>query len=149
MESTELEEFVRAWKDNSCSLFGLLRPELPSDRALEQGLKELIQDCYQTLLIGRYNDSIVMMGVFLEALMKERISLKTGIDFREPYGKCVDKLMGIRRRNERIEPLDHGALIETRDVIFLDRFREKRNRYTHFDETKVVKGKIHGAWEIN
>jgi hypothetical protein len=143
-----LGRYHETWKDLSSFLFCVLRPELPSNVFLELGLKELLQDCYQTLLIGRYNASIVMMGVFLEALMKERIRLKTGVDFKEPYAKCVDKLMGIKRNKGRIETLSHGSLIEMQAVIFLDRFREKRNMYQHFNEAEVVKQQIHEAYEI-
>ena len=146
----ELAAYQETWKNNSDFLFALLRPELPSTLTLDPGLKALYQDCYQTLLIGRYNASIVMMGVFLEALMKERIRLKTGKDFAKPYGQCVDRLMGIKRLKGRIERAGDGCnLIESKDIIFLDRFRDRvRNAYAHFDEAKVVDGRIMQAWEI-
>jgi hypothetical protein len=146
----ELAAYQETWKNNSDFLFALLRPELPSTITLDPGLKALYQDCYQTLLIGRYNASIVMMGVFLEGLMKERIRLKTGKDFPKPYGQCVDRLMGIKRLKERIERAGDGCnLIESKDITFLDRFRDKvRNVYAHFDEAKVVDGRIMQAWEI-
>lgn len=145
-----LGRYQETWKDNSDFLFVLLRPELPSNIILEQGLKELLQDCYQTLLIGRYNASIVMMGVFLEALMKERIRIKTGKDFKGPYAKCVDKLMGLKRlRKDRVKVLEHGTLVNSTDILFLDRFRDKfRNTYAHFDEAKVVNGRVHQIWKI-
>ena len=146
----ELAAYQETWKNNSDFLFALLRPELPSTLTLEPGLKVLYQDCYQTLLIGRYNASIVMMGVFLEALMKERIRLKTGKDFAKPYGRCVDRLMGIKRLKGRIERAGDGCnLIASNDIIFLDRFRDRvRNVYAHFDEAKIVNGRIMRAWEI-
>ncbi len=145
-----LGRYQEMWKDNSAFLFAQLRPELPNNVMLEHGLKELLQDCYQTLLIGRYNASIVMMGIFLEALMKERIRLKTGKDYTKDYGKCIDKAMGIERSGKgKIKSLSHGSLIESNDVRFLDKFRRTvRNTYTHFDETKVVDGRIIKAWEI-
>ena len=146
----ELEAYQETWKDNSGFLFALLRPELPSTLTLEPGLKALYQDCYQTLLIGRYNASIVMMGVFLEALMKERIRLKTGKDFTKPYGQGIDRLMGIKRLKGRIERAGDGYyLIAPNDIMFLDKFRDKvRNTYAHFDEARVVDGRIMQAWEI-
>lgn len=147
----ELNCYRETWNDNSGFLFALLRPELPSNVVLDPGLKYLYEDCYQTLLIGRYNASIVMMGVFLEALMKERIRLRTGKDFTKPYGECIDRLMGIKRlRKGHIERVGDGYnLIAPEDILFLDRFRKKvRNIYTHFDETTLVKGRIMQAWEI-
>ena len=139
--------YQETWKDNSSFLFAILRPELPDHVILEPGLKELFEDCYHTLLIGRYNASIVMMGAFLEALMKERIRLKTGKDFTEAYGKCVDRLMGIKRsgkgRKQRIERAGDGCnLIDSTDIRILDKLRDLRNTYAHFDEKKVVKGLV-------
>ncbi len=146
----ELAAYQETWKNNSDFLFALLRPELPSTLTFEPGLKALYQDCYQTLLIGRYNASIVMMGVFLEALMKERIRLKTGKDFTKPYGQCIDRLMGFKRLKGRIERAGDGCnLIASKDIIFLDRFRDRvRNVYAHFDEAKLVDGRIMRVWEV-
>jgi len=146
----ELAAYQEVWKNNSDFLFAVLRPEFPSTLTLEPGLKALYQDCYQTLLIGRYNASIVIMGVFLEGLMKERIRLKTGKDFAKPYGQCIDRLMGIKRIKGRIERAGDGRnLIASKDIIFLDRFKGKvRNIYAHFDEAKVVDGRIMQAWEF-
>jgi hypothetical protein len=148
--ASPLGRYQEFWVSTSSFLVALLRPELPSNVKLEPGLNSLYEDCYQTLLIGRYNASIVMMGVFLEALMKERIRIKTGKDFTKPYGECVDKLKGIKReRKGQIKQLSHGYLIEPKDILFLDRFREKvRNIYAHFDETKLVEGRIIKGWEI-
>lgn len=149
-----LKRYQETWNDTSGFLFAILRPELPGNVILEPGLKGLYEDCYQTLLIGRYNASIVMMGVFLEALMKERIRLKTGKDFRKPYGECIDRLMGIKRLRkggiERIERAGDGYnLIAIEDILFLHRFRDKvRNTYAHFDEAKVVDNQIMQVWEI-
>lgn len=145
-----LGRYQDTWVDNSHFLFALLRPELPDSINLEPGLNSLYEDCYQTLLIGRYNASIVMMGVFLEALMKERIRLKTGKDFRKSYGWCIDRLRGIKRlKNGCVRQLSGGYLIEPKDVAFLDKFRDKvRNIYAHFDEAKLVYGRIMKGWEI-
>jgi hypothetical protein len=149
--ASPLGRYQETWRDNSSFLVALLRPELPSNVKLEPGLNVLYEDCYQTLLIGRYNASIVIMGVFLEALMKERIRLKTGKDFTKPYGACIDKLRGIKReRRGHIKQLSHGCLIEPRDILFLDSFRgEVRNIYAHFDEIKLVAGRIMKGWEIS
>jgi hypothetical protein len=148
-----LMEYQETWKNNSSFLFALLRPELPEHITLEPGLKQLFDDCYHTLLIGRYNASIVMMGVFLEALMKERIRLKTGLDFTRPYAQCIDRLMGIKRVREKgieriIKAGDGYYLIAPKDILFLSRFRNLRNTYTHFDEAKAVGNKTMKAWKF-
>jgi len=145
--------YQETWKDNSSFLFAILRPELPDQVILETGLKELFEDCYHTLLIGRYNASIVMMGVFSEALMKERIRLRTGKDFTGAYAKCIDRLMGIKRSRrggiERVERADDGcSLIASEDIRILDKLRDLRNTYAHFDEKKVVNGLVGQVYEI-
>jgi hypothetical protein len=145
--------YRETWRDNSNFLFAVLRPELPDHVILETGLKELFEDCYHTLLIGRYNASIVMMGVFLEALMKERIRLKTGKDFTGAYAKCIDRLMGIKRSRgrgiERIKQAGDGCnLISSEDIRILDKLRDLRNTYAHFDEKKVVNGLVGQVYEI-
>jgi hypothetical protein len=70
-----LEAHKKGWYTKAEEIFPFLRPEptnndLPNPRSLF-----LYQDCYQTLLIGRYNSSIVMMGVLLEVIMKERMNI--------------------------------------------------------------------------
>ena len=146
--------YQETWKDNSSFLFALLRPELPDHLTLEPGLKQLFEDCYHTLLIGRYNASIIVMGVFLEALMKERIRLKTGKDFTGAYAKCVDRLMGIKRtgngKNQRIERAGDGYnLIDQMDIRILDKLRSLRNTYAHFDEKTVVNGLVGQVYPIS
>jgi hypothetical protein len=145
-----LGRYQEEWIENSNYLFALLRPELPSNIILTPGLKALYEDCYHTLLIGRYNASIVMRGVLLEAMMNERIRLKTGKDFSKPYGACIDRLMGIRRNKGRIEQAGDGcSLVALKDILFLDKFRDKvRNQYAHFDEAKLVAGRVMKGWEI-
>lgn len=146
----ELKNYRASWEHNSDHLFAVLRPEFPV-HVLGPGLKSLFDDCYHTLLIGRYNASIVMLGVFLEALMKERIRLKTGSDFPKPYGECVDRLMGIKRvRKKGIEYIKKAGngynLITPEDIRFFKRYRHLRNAYAHFDEVKVVSNRALKAW---
>ena len=152
METTSpLVGYQKTWFETSSFLFAILRPELPEHVHLEIGLKQLFDDCYHTLLIGRYNASIVMMGVFLEALMKERIRLKTGLDFTKPYAQCIDRLMGIKRVRKkgikRIKKVGNGYyLIAPEDIQFFSRCRNRRNTYAHFDEVKAVGNKTMKTW---
>ena len=154
LETTSpLVGYQKTWNDNSSYLFAILRPEFPEHLNLDIGLNQLLDDCYHTLLIGRYNASMVMMGVFLEALMKERIRLKTGLDFTKPYAQCIDRLMGIKRVRkkgiERIQKAGDGYyLIAPEDIQFFSRFRNLRNTYAHFDEVKAVGNKTMKTWEF-
>jgi hypothetical protein len=151
-KTSPLVGYQKTWNDTSSFLFAILRPEFPEHLNLEIGLQQLLDDCYHTLLIGRYNASIVMMGVFLEALMKERIRLKTGLDFTKPYAECIDRLMGIKRVRKKgvecIEKVGNGYLIEPKDIQFFRSFRNRRNTYAHFDEVKAVGNRTMQTWEF-
>jgi len=116
------------WKKNAEEIFPLLRPPLYQSDLENARLFFLYEDCYHTLLIGRYNASIVLMGVLLEAIMKERIWLKLGIDFRGTYGGCL-----------RI--MEKEKLMKAGDIYFLRKFKDEiRNPYTHADESEILEG---------
>lgn len=131
-----LGRYIEHWTKSAEELFPLLRPELSIMKLPIPGLYFLYEDCYYTLLIGRYNASIVLMGLLLEALMKERIRLKTGKDLRGPYEQCLREI-------------EKKGLMEPRDIYFLRQFKEKiRNPYAHFDELEIVSGMTVPVWEI-
>lgn len=116
------------WRKNAEEIFPLLRPPLYQSDLENPRLFFIYEDCYYTLLIGRYNAAIVLMGVLLEALMKERILLKSGKDFYGPYGACLSEIEGKK-------------LMEVKDVYFLRKFKDRiRNLYTHADERQILKG---------
>ncbi|MCX9074552.1 MAG: hypothetical protein OIN88_07825 [Candidatus Methanoperedens sp.] len=84
-----LERYKENWNNNADEIFVLVRPELSQGDLVNPRLFFLYEDCYHTILIGRYNASIIMMGVLLETLMKERINLKLGGYFEGEYGPCL------------------------------------------------------------
>lgn len=123
-----LPRYEEYWKRNAERIFPLARPALFIHDLPNPRLFFLYEDCYHTPLIGRYNASIVLMGVLLEALMKERIRLKLGIDFRRPYGDCLKKMADKK-------------LMKVEDIQFLRRFKDEiRNPYQHADESQIVRG---------
>jgi hypothetical protein len=76
------------------------------------------------------------MGLLLEALMKERIRLKSGQDFKGAYGACI-------------KIIEEQKIIDPKDLYFLRKFKDQiRNPYAHFDESKIVEGRIVKGWEI-
>lgn len=124
------------WKRNAEEVFPLLRPPMYQTHLANPRLLFLYEDCYYTLLIGRYNASIVMMGVLLEALMKERIWLKLGIDFRRPFGACLKKI-------------EKEKLMEVKDIRFLRKFKDEvRNPYQHADEFQITRGLFARVWPL-
>jgi len=99
-------------------------------------LRSLYQDCYQTLLIGRYNASIVLMGVLVEAICKERIKIKSGEDFQGPLGQCINKI-------------ESENWMKYKDIKFLRGFKDEiRNKYQHFDEFEILKGKFFEVYPL-
>ena len=133
---TYFDRLIERWKETGKFLFAMLRPELTNHELPVPGLFFLYEDCYHTMLIGRFNAAIVLMGVLLEALMKERIRLKLGSDFRGAYGACLIKIQ-------------NKQLMEPEDLFFLRQFKDKiRNPYSHFDELQIVNGSFVPAWEL-
>lgn len=131
-----LGRYIELWSKNAEMLFPLLRPELALGDLPIPGLYFLYEDCYHTLLIGRYNASIVLMGLLLEALMKERIRVKTGADFHKAYGQCL-------------EQIEKKGLMKPRDIYFLRKFKDEiRNPYAHFEESKILEEIVVPVWEI-
>lgn len=123
-----LERYEENWKRNAEEVFPLLRPPLYQNDLASHRLFFLYEDCYHALLIGRYNASIVLMGVLLEALMKERIWLKLGIYFRGAYGNCLKKI-------------EEERLMDVKDIAFLRKFKDNvRNLYQHADDAQIVRG---------
>lgn len=127
-EKSPLPRYEENWRRNAEEVFPLLRPPLHLHGLPNPRLFFLYEDCYHTLLVGRYNASIVLMGVLLEALMKERNWLKLGINLRQAYGACLKKI-----KDEK--------LMRIEDIKFLRRFKDEvRNPYQHADESQIVQG---------
>jgi len=123
-----LGRYEDCWKRHAEEVFPLLRPPLYQSDLGNPRLFFLYEDCYYTLLIGRYNASIILMGVLLETLMKERIWLRLGIDFRRSYGYCLRKI-------------ESEGLMEAKDIYFLRKFKDEvRNPYVHADESQILEG---------
>lgn len=132
-----MEGYKENWNNNAEEIFPLIRPELNQADLSNPRLFFLYMDCYHTLLIGRYNASIILMGVLLEALMKERIWLKIGINFTKPYGPCLKKI-----KEEK--------LMKKEDIRFLERFKDEvRNLYQHSDESKILQGVFIPVWPFH
>ena len=131
-----LGRYEENWRRNAEEVFPLLRPPLNQADLANSRLFFLYEDCYYNLLIGRHNASIVLMGVLLEALMKERISLKLGIDFRGPYGECL-------------KMIEDKKLMEVKDIQFLRKFKDEiRNPYQHADEAMILEGVFVRVWPL-
>lgn len=127
-DKSPLGRYEEEWIKNAESMFPLVRPPLYLNDLANPRLYFLYEDCYHTLLMGKYNASIVLMGVLLEALMKERIWLKLNVEPRVAYGGCLE----IIKKNK---------LMDAEDTSFLKKFKDEiRNPYQHADDTQIVEG---------
>ena len=129
-----LGRYIDNWKKSSEELFPILRPPLYQDFLGNPKLYFLYEDCYYSLLIERYNASIVLMGVLLEAIMKERIALKLGKDFRGAYGSCL-------------QIIKENRLMDAKDIRFLTKIKDNvRNPYQHADDKQILRGIFVPVW---
>jgi len=131
-----LGRYKETWNKNADDVFTLLRPPFHLNDIENPRLYFLYEDCYHTLLVGHYNASIVLLGVLLEALMKERIWLRLCLDFHGAFGDCLKKIV------------DH-SLMKPEDVKFLKKFKDLvRNPYQHADESQILQGVFVKAWPL-
>ncbi len=132
----EIKSLFEGWEKNADKIIPYLRPPLNQDLFPIPKLLGLYHDVYSNILIGRYSASIVLMGVLLEAVVKERIRITTGKDYREPFGPCIKKL-----RKEELMRID--------EIHFLTAFKNKiRNPYQHIDDYEILKDKYFPIWPI-
>lgn len=123
-----LTRYEANWRKNAEDIFAFVRPPLYQTDLNNPRLFFLYEECYHTLLIGKYNAAIILMGTLLETVMKERIYLKLNIDFTKPYGACL-------------QLIEKERLMNPYDILFLRRFKDRiRNPYTHADEAQILDG---------
>jgi len=135
-DESPLGRYVETWKNHAEDIFPILRPEMVQSDLSNPRLFFLYEDCYHSLLIGRYNASIVLMGVLLEALMKERIMLKLGIDYHKPYGPCLNVI-------------ERNKLMDIEHIHFLRKFKDEvRNPYQHADDAAILKDLFTPVWRF-
>ena len=124
-EYINLKNLSKIWEKNADDAFHLIKI-LEPQYIEDPSISSLYEDIYQTLLIGRYRASIVLMGTFIEAIVKERIRLKTGKDFQKPLGPALKEL-----KNQK--------LMENYDIQYLELFKnEIRNSYLHIDDKLIL-----------
>ncbi len=131
-----LRRYEASWGKNAEDIFVFVRPPLYQTDLNNPRLFFLYEECYHTLLIGKYNAALILMGTLLETLLKERIWLKLNVDFHKDYGRCL-------------ELIEKRKLMEPIDILFLKRFKDEiRNPYTHADEAQILDGVIVPVYPI-
>jgi hypothetical protein len=131
-----LGRYEREWSKNANDIICFLRPPLYQPDLNNPRIFFIYQECYHTLLIGKYNASLILMGTLLETIMKERIFLKLNIDLQKPFGACLQKI-------------ENEHLMNAMDILFLRRFKDRiRNPYTHADEAQILSGIMVPVWPI-
>jgi len=111
-------------------------PSLNDLPHMEPHLLALYRETHLVTLLSLHNVSIIMQGVLLEALVKEIIYDKEGVDFQQPLGPAI----------KRCE--DRGYL-DSDELSFLNDFKKNyRNTYQHGDIKKLSEGKTVQGWAI-
>jgi hypothetical protein len=131
-----LGRYEENWRKNAEEIFVFVRPPLYQTDLNNPRIFFLYEECYHTLLIGKYNAALILMGTLLETIMKERILLKLNIEYQKPYGPCL-------------EFIKKNGLMEPRDTFFLKQFKDLiRNPYTHADEAQILEGIVVPVYPI-
>lgn len=131
-----LEEYEEEWNENSKRVLWNIRPAFNQNEIGNPRLYFLYMDCYHTLLVGRYNASIVMIGVLVEVILKEIIRVRTGEEFKKPFGPCLQKII-------------KNKLMTESEIKYLKEFKNKiRNPYQHGDDGEILKDIKVPIWPI-
>ena len=114
----------------------MMRPPFEAEDLGNPFLLELYRDAYFPILTGRPNAGIVMLGVLLEALVKEVIYLNEGKSFKGEFGPALDHA-------------EEQGYIRREDAATLRSFKNRiRNPYQHQDLAKILRGKTVRVWPI-
>jgi hypothetical protein len=123
-------------KNLSEKLDKLPKEELPF---MEPHLRALYFETYFLLAEGFYNSSLVLCGILLEALIKEKLFM-TGISDEELENSDFRKV---------IQKAKNTKILTDDELTFLDTKREKlRNPYAHYNKMKLSKGIYFPTWKI-
>jgi len=130
---TELENLKNKLNEN---LDKLPNEELPF---MESHLRALYFQAYFLVAYGFYNSSLVLCGILLETITKERLFNK-GVKEEDlekmNFGKAISKCKSMEILNKE-------------ELEFLESKRaELRNPYAHYNKMKLSKGKYVPTWEV-
>jgi hypothetical protein len=129
-------ELEQTKKNLSENLDRLPKEDLPF---MEPHLRSIYYQIYFLIAYGFYDASIVLVGIFLESITKEKLFI----------GGVLD---------EKLENMDFGSAISeckrrkslsSEEITFLQEKKEKiRNPYLHNNQIKIAEGKEVVGWEI-
>ena len=129
-------ELEQTEKNLSENLDKLPQGELPF---MEPHLRSLYYQAYFLLAYGFYNASIIMCGILLESILKEKL-FNDGLTDKEiekmDFGCVIQECK--QRKNLSNEELS----------FFIDNKNNVRNPYVHYNQIKLTEGKFVVSWEI-
>ena len=115
--------------------------KLPNEELpfMESHLRALYFETYFLIAYGFYNASLVLCGILLETITKERL-FNEGVKEEEleriTFGNAISKCksMGVLNKEE---------------LAFLELKRDElRNPYAHYNKIKLTEGKYVPTWEV-
>ena len=121
----------------SSNLDRLPKEELPF---MEPHLRVIYFESYFLLANGFYNASLVLLGILLENLAKEKL-------FIEGFS---DKDLEDMNFGQTIKRCEDMAILEIGELTFLKNEKiNLRNPYSHYNKIKLSKGVYFKTWKIN
>lgn len=129
-------ELIRTKDILSKMLDKLPNEELPF---MENHLRALYFETYFLLAEGFYNAALVLCGILLETVIKEKLFIEgikdenlENINFGQAINKCKEK-----------------DFLTDEEISFLEDKKEKlRNPYAHYNKIKLSKGIYFHGWKI-
>jgi hypothetical protein len=129
-------ELEQTKKNLSENLNKLPNEELPF---MEPHLRSIYYQSYFLLAYGFYNASIILCGILLESITKERL-FNEGVTDKELEGMYFASAINECERRE---------ILSLEEIIFLRDKKDKvRNPYVHYNQIKLTEGKFVVSWKI-
>jgi len=116
--------------------------KLPSEELpfMEPHLRALYFESYFLLAEGFYNASLVLCGILLENILKEKLFMEGILDEELEnmnFGKAIDRAKKIKKLTDD-------------ELSFLEKKKELlRNPYAHYNKMKLSKGVYFPVWKIS
>lgn len=132
-----IENILKDRKNNLLESIGKLpNEELPF---MEPHLRALYFETYFLLAEGFYNASLVLCGIFLENLAKEKLFIE----------KVKDEELESMNFGQTIKKCKEMGILEDNELNFLKKKKETlRNPYAHYNKIKLSRGIYFPTWKV-
>jgi len=116
-------------------------PKLPNEELpfMEPHLRAIYFQAYYLMAMGFYNTSLVLCGILLENLVKEKLFMNEISDEeleKMNFGQAINKTKNM-------------GLLSEEEIKFLESKKDSlRNPYVHYNKMKLSEGIYYPVWKI-